>query len=232
MRAIVAAAILLNEATPAMAAELHLPRPHGWIGTVTDWMRGFGIVFALLSLLLLLLAWRSLRAGHVSAAARGLLLVGVGLIPVMVNFNSFGYGLETSSTVGSCGACHTMTPFVRDMENVKSDSLAATHFKNRFIQQNQCFTCHSNYGLGGTMQAKLQGVHDVWRQTTGTYTLPIKMLHPFPNIQCLACHATSQAFLNSDGHPKELMPDLFAGNTSCIDCHGPAHTVQKEAMRK
>jgi len=205
----------------AAAAEIAVPRPTGWIGTVSDWMVGLGIAFAVLGLVLLALAWRSLRAGAVTPTARGWLL-----------FLCFSYGLEASSTVQGCGACHTMTPFVRDLENVKSTTLAATHFKNRYIQQDQCFTCHSDYGLGGTLAAKLQGLGHVWRYTTGSYTVPIKIAHPFPNLRCLGCHSASQKFLNSDGHPKEMIPDLVAGKSSCLDCHGPAHPDQKQAARQ
>jgi cytochrome c nitrite reductase small subunit len=208
------------------------PLPHGWIGTTSQWLLGLGIAFALLDLLLLAFAWRSLRAGTITGTTRGWLFVSVGLVPVMVAFLSFAHGLETSATVGSCGSCHTMTPFVRDLQDVKSDTLAATHFKNRFIREDQCFTCHSDYGLGGTIKAKFEGLGHVWRYTTGRYEIPIKLARPFPNTRCLACHAESQKFLNSDGHPKEAMHDLMDGTASCIDCHGPVHPEQKKEARK
>ena len=223
--------IALLSAVAAPAVEVVLPRPHGWVGTVDDWLVGLGIAFALLDLVLLVFAWRSLRTGAITPTARGWLLVAVGLVPIMVVFFSFSYGLEASSTVRGCGACHTMTPFVRDLENVQSTTLAATHFKNRYIQQDQCFTCHADYGLGGTLAAKFAGLGHVWRYTTGSYTVPIKIAHPFPNLRCLECHAGSQKFLKSEGHPKEVIPDLVAGKMSCLDCHGPAHDVQKAAAR-
>jgi cytochrome c nitrite reductase small subunit len=225
------ALVLMLTPVAAAAAEIAMPRPKGWIGTVSDWMVGLGIAFAVLGLVLLVLAWRSLRTGVVTPTARGWLLVAVGLVPIMVLFLCFSYGLEASSTVQGCGACHTMTPFVRDLENVKSTTLAATHFKNRYIQRDQCFTCHSDYGFGGTLAAKLEGLGHVWRYTTGSYTMPIKIAHPFSNLRCLGCHSASQKFLNSDGHPKEMIPDLVAGKTSCLDCHGPAHPDQKQASR-
>ena len=53
----------------------------------------------LLGLVLLALAWRSLRTGAVTPTARGWLLVAVGLVPIMVLFLCFSYGLEASSTV-------------------------------------------------------------------------------------------------------------------------------------
>ena len=206
-----------------------VPLPHGWIGTTGDWVRGLGIAFVLLNLVLLVFAWRSLRGSGVSPSARGWLFVAVGLVPIMVGFMSFTHGLEDSTTVNACGSCHVMGPFVADLRNVKSDTLAATHFKNRYIQEHQCYTCHSDYGLGGTVRAKLAGLGHVWRYKTGAYTLPIKIARPYPNVRCLGCHGASQKFLNAAGHPKEEIPNLMSGQTSCLDCHGPAHPSQTKA---
>ena len=209
-----------------------IPLPHGWIGTTSEWVRGLGIAFALLNLVLLFLAWRGLRAGAVTPTVRGWLFVSVGLLPLMLAFLAFAHGLEGSATVASCGSCHTMTPFVEDLRNAESDTLAATHFKNRYIQQNQCYACHSDYGLMGTMSAKLAGLGHVYRYTTGRYTVPIKIAHPYSNLRCLGCHGESQKFLTSDGHPKEEMSTLTTDKVSCLDCHGPAHPAQKQAARR
>ena len=209
-----------------------VPLPHGWVGTASDWVHGLGIAFAILNLVLLIFAWRSLRNGTVTPTARGWLLVSVALVPLMVAFLAFTHGLEGSATVKSCGSCHTMTPFVEDLRNVKSDTLAATHYKNRYILRNQCYTCHSDYGLAGTARAKLEGLGHVWRYTTGSYTLPIKIAHPYSNVRCLGCHGESQKFLTSAGHPKEEIPNLMADKMSCLDCHGPAHPEQKQASTR
>ena len=208
-----------------------VPLPHGWIGTTGEWVRGFGIVFALLNLALLFFAWRSLRGGAVTSTGRGWLFVAVGLVPVMVAFLSFAHGLEESTTVGACGSCHVMTPFVQDLQNVKSDTLAATHFKNRYIQDDHCYVCHSDYGMAGTVKAKLAGLGHVYHYATGRYPVPIKIATPYPNSRCLHCHGESQKFLNSPGHPKEALQELLTGGTSCLDCHGPAHPPAPQAQK-
>lgn len=227
----VVAAALLVVLGPLAAAAGHepLPLPRGWIGTTSDWLRGLGIGFAVLNLVLLVFAWRSLRRSGLTATARGWLLVAVGLVPLMVAFLSFAHGLEGSTSVAACGSCHIMTPFVQDLQNVKSDTLAATHFKNRYILDHQCYTCHSDYGLAGTLKGKLEGLGHVWRYTTGAYTLPVKIASPYSNVRCLGCHGASQKFLSSSGHPGDAMPNLMAGTLSCLDCHGPAHPEQKKA---
>lgn len=228
-----AAAVLALLATAAVAvAEEGAPLPHGWLGTTSQWLRGLGIAFALLNLVLLGVAWRSLRLPPLTPTARGWLFVAVGLVPAMVAFLTFAHGLERSSTVASCGSCHVMTPFVQDLRDPASETLAATHFKNRYIQEHHCYTCHSNYGLAGTLSAKLAGLGHVWRYTTGSYSLPIKIAAPYANAQCLHCHGASQKFLKSEGHPKEERPGLMAGKTSCLDCHGPAHPEPKKAASR
>jgi len=228
-QAAAAAATALVAAAAVAAAEVGAPLPHGWIGTTSQWLRGLGIAFAVLNLALLAVAWRSLRPPALTPTARGWLFVAVGLVPVMVVFLTFAHGLESSSTVASCGSCHVMTPFVQDLRDPASETLAATHFKNRYIQDHHCYTCHSDYGLAGTLSAKLGGLGHVWRYTTGSYTLPIKIAKPYSNTQCLHCHGASQKFLKSEGHPKEEMPGLMAGKSSCLDCHAPAHPELKRA---
>jgi cytochrome c nitrite reductase small subunit len=207
-----------------------MPLPHGWIGTTSQWIHGFGIALALLNVILLLVVWFRLRATGAASSMWGWLLVAVGLVPIMVGFMTFAHGLESSATVSACGSCHVMTPFVNDLRDVKSETLAATHFKNRFIRENQCYTCHSDYGLGGTISAKLAGLGHVWRYTTGRYEVPIKIARPFSNLRCLSCHGESQRFLNAPGK-KEMMPELISGQTPCLSCHGPAHPEQKKEAR-
>ena len=227
-----AALVALLAPVAAWAAEDAVPLPRGWIGTTSEWVRGFGIAFGLLNLVLLAFAWKSLRSGGVTPTARGWLFVAVGLVPVMVAFLSFAHGLEGSTTLSACGSCHVMTPFVQDLQNVKSDSLAAKHFKNRYIRESQCYTCHSDYGLAGTIKAKFEGLGHVWRYTAGAYTVPIKINEPYPNVRCLGCHAGSQKFINASGHPKEEMHNLLDGTVPCIACHGPAHEVQQKAASR
>jgi cytochrome c nitrite reductase small subunit len=97
------------------------------------------------------------------------------------------------------------------------------HYKNRYILENQCYTCHTDYGMSGTIRAKWEGLGHVVRASTGTYTLPLKIAQPYANTRCLYCHGESQKFLASAGHPPELRPQIFAGEVSCLDCHGPPH---------
>jgi cytochrome c nitrite reductase small subunit len=221
-RSALALLVVLGPAV-AGASEEGVPLPHGWIGTTDQWIQGMGIAFALFNLVLLTAAWRSLRGSLLTATARGWLFVAVGLVPTMVAFFSFVHGLESSSTVEACGFCHVMKPYVEDLRDAKSDTLAATHAKNRYIRDRHCYTCHSDYGLAGTAKAKLGGLGHVVRYTTGAYTLPLEIADPYPNVRCLGCHAGAPKFVNARGHPKAMMPVLMDGSTRCLVCHKPAH---------
>lgn len=227
-------AALLLLLTPANLLALSLTeepiRPHGWIGTTEDWARGLGIGFVVLNLLLLVAAWRSLRRRGEAPLSKELLFVAIAVLPLAVVFFGYSYGLEESKSVEACGSCHVMTPWVADLRDPKSETLAALHFKNRYIQENHCYTCHTDYGMYGTVRAKWDGLGHVVRETTGKYEKPIKIARPYSNRRCLTCHAQSQKFLNPEVHPKEDIAAYVTGEISCLECHGPAHPpAPKEA---
>jgi nitrate/TMAO reductase-like tetraheme cytochrome c subunit len=204
-----------------------VPEPAGWIGTTSEWIRGVGLVFGLANLVVLVLVWGMVRRKGVTAASKALLFGTIVLIPVMVVFLSTAHGMQESATVDACGECHAMAGHVADLRNPQSDSLAATHYKNRYIQENQCYTCHSDYGMFGTMSAKLTGLGHVYYNVTGNYEKPIKIRHPYSNVRCLSCHGGAQNFVAK--HEKEQIESLLAGKDSCLDCHGPAHKPEAPA---
>ena len=120
-----------------------------------------------------------------------------------------------------------MTPFVQDLRDPASETLAATHFKNRYIQDHHCYTCHSDYGLAGTLSAKLGGLGHVWRYTTGSYTLPIKIAKPYSNTQCLQCHGASQKFLKSRDTPRRRCPGSWPARAR-VSTVTPPRTPSRE----
>lgn len=207
----------------ALLASTVAPRPHGWMGTTEDWSRGLGIGFIVLALVLLVVAWKILARDGLSSRLKELLFIALAVLPLPIVFFDYSYGIEASKTPAACGSCHVMQPYLSDLSNPDSDTLAAVHFKNRYIQEDHCYTCHTDYGMFGTLTAKREGLGHVVRHTTGSYTLPLKIAHPYPNSRCLHCHGESQKFVKSDGHPPEDLARLISGETPCLECHGPAH---------
>ncbi|HXJ85040.1 MAG TPA: NapC/NirT family cytochrome c [Candidatus Methylomirabilis sp.] len=204
-----------------------VPRPEGWIGTTSEWTQGLGILLTLLNIVVLLVAWRRLQRAENIRGVIGTLFFGLAVLPVVVMFFGYTHGIPGMETVRACGGCHTMTSHVEDLRDLKSESLAAVHYKNRYILENQCYTCHSDYGMLGTISAKMDGVGHVLHYVAGTYPQPIKIRHPYSNVRCLACHGESQKFLQSPGHPAEVRPQLMSGELSCLTCHAPAHTPRE-----
>jgi nitrate/TMAO reductase-like tetraheme cytochrome c subunit len=187
------------------------------------------IVLGILVVLYSILRYRGRVTGPVSW---GFLALGVAIFPVLTS--GFGTVLvfERAERVEFCESCHlTMQSFVDDMKNPKSISLAAVHYKNRYIPDDQCYVCHTSYGIFGTVQAKKEGVHDVYMYYTRSFKLPIKLRHPYPNTDCLKCHADSAKWLEVHGDFKD---DIFAGKQSCLDCHAdanPPHTLANPVER-
>jgi nitrate/TMAO reductase-like tetraheme cytochrome c subunit len=188
------------------------------------------IVVGIAIVLYSLVRYRGHTVGAMSWAS---LALGVAILPVLSSGVGTVLVFERAERVQFCESCHlTMKGFVTDMKNPQSESLAALHFKNRYIPDNQCYVCHTSYGMFGTVEAKRSGMHDVWKYYTRTFKLPVKLREKYPNHDCLKCHADSVKWLAVH---EEFKAGLFADETSCMDCHGatnPAHTVVWETTKK
>jgi len=120
-----------------------------------------------------------------------------------------------------------MRPIVNDMKDPESQTLAARHYRNRWIAKQQCFTCHSDYGLNGSIKAKQDGFRHLVKYVTGTFEEPIPYPGRYNNQNCLHCH---------EGTPKfERVPSrttvrerLRTSTLSCTNCHGVPHPTSAE----
>jgi Doubled CXXCH motif (Paired_CXXCH_1). len=119
-----------------------------------------------------------------------------------------------------------MKPYVDDLHMPAGNSLAALHYQHRFVQGSECYTCHANYGIHGTFEAKMTGVKDVYRYVTRTYHLPLKMREPFENRLCLKCHDEAKRYLAHAIHVT-LSEPLRMDQIKCSGCHAPSHDIPK-----
>lgn len=148
---------------------------------------------------------------------------------------------EEAKEVEFCESCHQpMGLYASDMKDRESETLSALHYKNRYIQHEQCYTCHADYGVFGTVEAKLTGLSHMYYWMTGSETArgekQIQMYSPYRNELCLRCHAGSEKFLEADdGTHVDIEEELTTADreerTSCIDCHGPAHAMLEESRK-
>jgi nitrate/TMAO reductase-like tetraheme cytochrome c subunit len=191
------------------------PFAHNWARAI-----GLTLVGAAALLILYTLVWRRHRLEE--SNSKWMLFIGICLLPTPVMFLSTAVGLEQSKRVEFCMSCHVMKPFIDDLKNPASKTLAAVHFKNRYIQREQCYLCHTDYGILGTMAAKKQGLGHIWKAATGSYKLPVKMSKPYNFGICLDCHAMSAKFDKESGHDG-VIKETITGKGNCLDCHDSPH---------
>ncbi len=208
---------------------------------VLAWAQRACLVVTILSVILILgiLFWR--RSRLMEASSKWLLFLGLCVLPVPVALLSSGIGMEGSKEVEFCHSCHaSMDDFVNDMMNPESDTLAARHFKNKFIQREQCWTCHSDYGIAGTADAKMTGLLHIYKFTFhgalpgSHWEKPIKLYGSYKWTICLGCHASSKRFTDVEDHGEvvkgitDALREKKDPETVCTDCHDMAHPAPED----
>jgi hypothetical protein len=151
------------------------------------------------------------------AAFAALIVMPAGAI-FIANYHTF----EGVHEVSGCASCHVMLPMVNDLRDPNSGTLAARHFKNKWIAENQCYQCHSDYGFDGNLEAKMTGYRHLARYTTHTYKEPIEARVRFNNKNCLNCHQGTQKFETVQSH-HTAWAQLVSNQMICLNCHGTAH---------
>lgn len=153
-----------------------------------------------------------------------LLLVLLALAPALLALSTFTLSFRRAEQVRFCANCHTMTPWIADLENSNSVSLASKHYRDRLILHDQCYTCHVDYGFFGPIQTKLESLRHVFIYYTGI-GMPhkIALYKPFPNVNCLQCHGHADSFRKNPAHVG-VMKAIQANQLGCVTCHQPIHT--------
>lgn len=194
--------------------------PHGaTLGGTLAVIALVSIVLALAGLLLVEFHWkyRIPRATY-----RWLLFVGLLVLPAFALLGATGSMFEEMKTVEACNSCHVMNPFTDDMYEPRSPSLAARHYRSGAIPAKQCYSCHTGYGIFGTMEGKRDGFRHWLLYVTRTWEEPITFKGSYPNSNCLSCHATAPAFQAVPSH-QALEGELSSDQMACVTCHGLPH---------
>jgi nitrate/TMAO reductase-like tetraheme cytochrome c subunit len=186
------------------------------------------VVLIILVAMALIVSTLATRRGRLTELhSKWLLFVGVGLLPIPAILLSTAVGMEHSKGVSFCNSCHAMDPFVDDMRNADSDLLAAVHFKNRFIQKEHCYSCHTDYGIFGTVEAKMAGLGHIYKDASKKWERPIEISKPYQYGICLNCHAGGLGFENLEDH-EDVIEMVMEGDINCSDCHETAHPSRAE----
>lgn len=195
--------------------------------TSTEVLRSVGIVAAVVAIGGLLLVQLFFRGQMARASYRWALLVFLLVLPAVALLGATETVFEQTKTVESCGSCHVMEPFIADMQAPRSPTLAAQHFRNKWIPDQQCYACHTTYGVHGTLAAKRDGFRHWLLYVTETWDEPIQYSGSYPNVSCYECHGETAGFEAVQAHTA-LRADLAADRVSCAACHGPTHPTPPE----
>nr|WP_263324845.1 NapC/NirT family cytochrome c [Neobacillus sp. Marseille-Q6967] len=120
-------------------------------------------------------------------------------------------GIKTTSCSEFCSSCHEMKPEYYTWK-------ASTH------SEVDCVSCHIEPGLENLAKSKAEGVVELYKKTTQTYTAPIRMPDEIPDRACEKCHNVSKREVTPSGdliipHDKHKTKGV-----ECIQCHsGVAH---------
>lgn len=158
--------------------------------------------------------------------AKWLFLLLLGVLPLLGAVGTGEVAFHRAKTVEFCSSCHIMSDHVADLQNKDSDSLAAQHVRRGWIRETPCYSCHTDYEFLGPINAKIRGMRHLVANLRGT-SGELKLYQPYPNKNCLACHASTPGYRDNEGHA-DLLAELERGETSCLECHEPAHNTVKE----
>jgi len=163
------------------------------------------------------------RGAPESPGRHWLLLFAIVVLPGVALTLGTNTAMEDAERPEFCGSCHVMEPWMHDLKDPNSTTLAAVHYQNRFILENQCYTCHTDYTMFGPAKAKLAGMRHLWHFTFGTYTLPLHIRDHYRFENCLRCHGDAKNFREKH---EALLPQVESGDINCLDCHAPVHPEQ------
>jgi len=195
------------------------------------------IALAATAMSAILLVWFLIRRPTVGRSTKIVLLFGIGILPLTVAGTGNVAGYHAMKTRAFCGSCHVMTPYRDDSANLQSLGLAARHGRNEAFGAENCYTCHADYGMFGTITTKLGGLRHVYEYTFNFHQLSLEealpKIHirkPFPNSTCIRCHSTQNPLWLKIGDHASTLVETRAGTLSCASagCHGAAHPFSNE----
>jgi nitrate/TMAO reductase-like tetraheme cytochrome c subunit len=185
----------------------------------------------------LILIWFLVRRPTLDRAKKLWLLLGLGVFPIGAAGSANIEGYQATQKRQFCGSCHVMIPHASDSENKASQGLAARHARNDQFGDQNCYACHADYGMYGTVLTKMGGMRHVWLyytefkdQTLEEARKNIHLVKPYPNQNCMHCHSTQNELFNKVPDHKSSLEDVRAGRVSCASagCHGYAHPTTKD----
>jgi hypothetical protein len=170
------------------------------------------------------------------------LLLGLGVFPIGAAFSGNVQGFEATKERAFCGSCHVMGLHRADSDDRTSGSLASRHARNAMFGSENCYVCHANYGMFGTVLTKAGGMRHVWLYLTEYHAIPVeeskKTIHlrdpAMMNGNCMECHSTEDTLWLKVPDHLASVDDTRAGRLGCASegCHGLAHPFFRDPGEK
>ncbi len=186
--------------------------------------------------------WHLIRRPVLTRMTKLVLLFGIGILPIATAMNGNVAGYHATKTMHFCTTgCHVMAPYGADSLDRASTSLASRHARNAAFGSENCYACHADYGMFGTITTKIGGMRHVYEYLLHYHSMPIEeslvtiqLRKPFRNDACIRCHSTEGPLWNQVGDHSSTRDAVRAGSVSCASegCHGFAHPFSKEARRR
>ena len=162
--------------------------------------------------------------------SKWILLISFLILSPLAYIINFTVALERTKPVSFCNSCHVMNGYVEDLKNPDSEHIASLHYQNRWIADHQCYTCHTDYGIQGTIKAKMDGMRHIWAYYIAGYKKPVKYRGTYNNQMCLHCHEPVSYYQEVPEH-QENREAIESSKMSCfgLQCHVRPHP--KDAWR-
>lgn len=203
-----------------------LTNPLAWVSLVSG------------AIAVVILLWFLLGRPPLDRTTKLLLLMGIFVFPMGSAMTGNVVGYNVSMEREFCESCHVMKPWTDDSKDLSSSSLASRHGRNAWFGGKNCYTCHADYEMYGTIATKINGMAHVYHYLISYSDMPldhalktIKIYKPFQNKSCMQCHSTATKRWNSVRDHKSAGSEVRTGQVSCVSygCHGPAHPESKLA---
>ena len=188
-----------------------------------------------------IILWFLVTRPALTLAVKILLLFGIAVLPIGAALSGNVVGFSVTTERQFCASCHVMEPWTDDSADFGSRTLASAHARNPWFGHKNCYTCHTNYGMFGTVTTKMAGLNHVYMYLTQFSDTPldealrtIEIYEPFRNRSCMQCHSTyGPAWTDVKDH-RGVAEDVRAEVVSCASegCHGPAHPYSKKARKQ
>lgn len=147
-------------------------------------------------------------------------------IAVLVGFVVFGLAIPMTAMQfenhnGFCAACHTQgeqTFYDRSL-NTSPVDLASAH---NIQGQARCIDCHTGPGILGRYGGLMAGSTDLISYFSGHYPQPAALEEPYPDTNCLKCHANVTQKQDFQNHFHIFLPrwqSLDKHAATCVSCH-------------